>query len=172
MIIVEERPLLTAPAVRGTPAREHPAAPPAEAPRTDREDGAERMADAERVAGAERTSGGDRLNGMDRTSGADRTGGADRTDRPGRPCGVNGATGAGSSGATAAGDPSLALAMASIRISRGNPTAEETAALAVLLAARLRLLHEASQSSPPTAGPRKLPAVPRPTFRPPGAWAS
>ncbi|OEJ22336.1 hypothetical protein [Streptomyces subrutilus] len=151
MIIVEERPLLTAPAVRGTPVRERPAAPPAEARRTDRVNG------SERVDGAERTGGADRPN-------------AARADRP---SGVNGTAGAGPSGTAAvAGDPSLALAMASIRISRGNPTAEETAALAVLLTARLRLLHEATQASPPTAGPRKLPTAPRPAFRPPGAWAS
>lgn len=74
--------------------------------------------------------------------------------------------------AATAEDSSLALAMASIRISRGNPTAEETAALAVLLAARFRRLHEARQSEPPAPGTRKLPPAPCPRFRPPGAWAS
>ncbi|MFE6848167.1 acyl-CoA carboxylase epsilon subunit [Streptomyces sp. NPDC057686] len=70
-----------------------------------------------------------------------------------------------------AAEPSLALAMASIRISRGNPTAEETAALAVLLTARLRLLHEA-RGSGAVPRVRRLPRPARPPFRAPGAWAS
>ncbi|MEV7560912.1 hypothetical protein ACGFYY_15435 [Streptomyces sp. NPDC048331] len=69
-------------------------------------------------------------------------------------------------------EPALALAMASIRISRGNPTVEETAALAALLTARLRLLHHARESEAPTVLPRKLPRHPCPPFRAPGAWAS
>lgn len=70
-------------------------------------------------------------------------------------------------------EPSLALAMASIRISRGgNPTVEETIALAALLTARLCLLHHARESEPPTVRPRKLPRHPCPPFRAPGAWAS
>ncbi|WP_438319509.1 acyl-CoA carboxylase epsilon subunit (plasmid) [Streptomyces sp. HUAS TT3] len=67
--------------------------------------------------------------------------------------------------------PSLALAMASIRISRGNPTTEETAALAVLLTARLRRLQDARRSAPAPLV-RKLPYRPRPQYRAPGAWSS
>ncbi|MFI1286487.1 hypothetical protein ACH4U5_38010 [Streptomyces sp. NPDC020858] len=60
-------------------------------------------------------------------------------------------------------EPSLALAMALIRISRGgNPTVEETIALAALLTARLCLLHHARESEPPTVRPRKLPRHPCP----------
>ncbi|MGR4884944.1 acyl-CoA carboxylase epsilon subunit [Streptomyces sp. LARHCF249] len=121
MIIVEERPLPTAPAVRVTPAGEHPAGPPAN---TDRPDPAA------------------------------------RADRP-EP-----------SGAAPAEDTSLALAMASIRISRGNPTAEEIAALAVLLTTRLRKRHETLQPAPSAARPRRLPPLPCPPFRAPGAWGS
>ncbi|WP_327364810.1 acyl-CoA carboxylase epsilon subunit [Streptomyces sp. NBC_01296] len=71
-------------------------------------------------------------------------------------------------------EPSLALAMAmaSIRISRGNPTAEETAALAVLLTARLRLLHGARESEAAAPRVRRLPRPACPQFRAPGAWAS
>ncbi|MCX5016590.1 acyl-CoA carboxylase epsilon subunit [Streptomyces sp. NBC_00555] len=127
MIIVEERPLLTAPAVGVTPAGEHPADPPAHTDSPDRADSSELT---------------------------DR---ADRTELP---------------GTTAAEDTSTALAMASIRISRGNPTAEETAALAALLTARLRLLNEARQPVPSAPRTRKLPTQPCRPFRAPGAWAS
>ncbi|MER7468054.1 acyl-CoA carboxylase epsilon subunit [Streptomyces sp. NPDC097981] len=121
MIIVEERPLLTAPAVGVTPAGEHPADQPAH------------------------------------TDSPDSSGLTDRAELP---------------GTTAAEDTSTALAMASIRISRGNPTAEETAALAALLTARLRLLHEARQPESSAPRTRKLPTRPCPPFRAPGAWAS
>ncbi|WP_327364796.1 acyl-CoA carboxylase epsilon subunit [Streptomyces sp. NBC_01296] len=124
MIIVEERPVLTAPAVGVTPAEEHPADPPAH------------------------TDSPDRANSPDSP---------DRTELP---------------GTTAAEDTSTALAMASIRISRGNPTAEETAALAALLTARLRLLHGARQPEPSAPRTRKLPTQPCRPFLAPGAWAS
>ncbi|MCX5612938.1 MULTISPECIES: acyl-CoA carboxylase epsilon subunit [unclassified Streptomyces] len=127
MIIVEERPLLTAPAVGVTPAGEHPADQPAHTDSPDR---------------------------------ADSSGLTDRADRTELP------------GTTAAEDTSTALAMASIRISRGNPTAEETAALAALLTARLRLLNEARQPVPSTPRTRKLPTQTCRPFRAPGAWAS
>ncbi|MFK0050135.1 acyl-CoA carboxylase subunit epsilon [Streptomyces sp. NPDC090741] len=71
----------------------------------------------------------------------------------------------------AAGDTSALALAASIRITRGNPTAEEVAALAVLLTARIRLQNEA-QSSQPEAQVYKLPLRPRPSFTAPGAWAS
>ncbi|MFE0606613.1 acyl-CoA carboxylase epsilon subunit [Streptomyces sp. NPDC058892] len=74
--------------------------------------------------------------------------------------------------APAAAAPSMALAMASIRISRGNPTAEEAAALAVLLTARLRLLHKAREAEAAAPRIRKLPHRPYPPFRAPGAWTS
>ncbi|MFD7627311.1 hypothetical protein ACFV7Q_14960 [Streptomyces sp. NPDC059851] len=67
---------------------------------------------------------------------------------------------------------STTLAMASIRISRGNPTPEETAAVAALLMAGLRRLHETGPSTTPTPRPRKLPHRPWPTYRAPGSWAS
>ncbi|MFJ9646102.1 acyl-CoA carboxylase epsilon subunit [Streptomyces sp. NPDC004244] len=75
----------------------------------------------------------------------------------------------------AAQDPSLALAMASIRIAKGNPTAEETAALAVLLTARLRRLHEVRRAAAAEPRiPRRRPRAHRPPvpFRAPGSWAS
>ncbi|MFJ3173979.1 acyl-CoA carboxylase epsilon subunit [Streptomyces roseus] len=71
----------------------------------------------------------------------------------------------------AAGDMSALALAASIRITKGNPTAEEVAALAVLLTARLRLQSEA-QSSQTEAQVHKLPLRPRPSFIAPGAWAS
>ncbi|MEU6479789.1 acyl-CoA carboxylase epsilon subunit [Streptomyces sp. NPDC047017] len=71
-----------------------------------------------------------------------------------------------------AGTPlSAAPVTASIRISRGNPTSEETAAVAALLIAALRRLHD---SGPATAGPQ-IPRPPhrsRPTYRAPDSWAS
>ncbi|MET9888050.1 hypothetical protein ABZZ20_33945 [Streptomyces sp. NPDC006430] len=70
----------------------------------------------------------------------------------------------------AAEDGSAVLALASIRITKGSPTAEEAAALAVLLASRLRLLQ--AGSFPPASGPRKLPQGHQPPFRAPGAWVS
>ncbi|MFE2147447.1 acyl-CoA carboxylase subunit epsilon [Streptomyces sp. NPDC059456] len=69
------------------------------------------------------------------------------------------------------GDTSALAIAASIRITRGNPTAEEVAALAVLLTARIRLQHEA-QASPTEARVYKLPLRPRTSFIAPGAWAS
>lgn len=76
--------------------------------------------------------------------------------------------------ATVADDEASALALAaSIRIVKGNPTAEEVATLAALLIARLRLQHEAraarAQAAPETHGrpPRHLSP-----FTSPGAWAS
>lgn len=133
MIIVEERPLLTAPAVGVTPAGEHPADLPAH------------------------TDSPDRADSSELTDSSGLTDRADRTEL---------------AGTTAAEDTSTALAMASIRISRGNPTAEETAALAALLTARLRLLHDARQPEPSAPRTRKLPTQPCPPFRAPGAWAS
>ncbi|MEU9144364.1 acyl-CoA carboxylase epsilon subunit [Streptomyces sp. NPDC048349] len=136
MIIVEERPLPTAPAVRVPPAGDHPAATP---------------------ASTDRPAPTDRPHSPSPTGSPERP---EREDRPELP------------GAGAAEDSSLALAMASIRISRGNPTAEETAAIAVLLTARLRRLHEARRPAPSAQATRTLPPAPCPPFRPPGAWAS
>ncbi|KOY54645.1 acyl-CoA carboxylase epsilon subunit [Streptomyces sp. XY332] len=71
-------------------------------------------------------------------------------------------------------DDRTALALAAMRITKGNPTAQDVAALAVLLASRLR--HEAQ--APPAQAPQaegrveKLPLRPRPSFTAPGAWAS
>ncbi|MFB7259094.1 acyl-CoA carboxylase epsilon subunit [Streptomyces nojiriensis] len=75
------------------------------------------------------------------------------------------------SASPASASASTALTMASIRISRGNPTPEETAAVAALLVASLRLRHEAGPSA---AEPRihKLPHRRSPTYRAPGSWAS
>ncbi|MGR4884950.1 acyl-CoA carboxylase subunit epsilon [Streptomyces sp. LARHCF249] len=83
-----------------------------------------------------------------------------------------GEAGADRMGEAAVEDTSLALAMASIRISRGNPTAEEIAAPAVLLTARLGKRHEAQRPAPVTARARKLPSLSFQPFRAPGAWAS
>ncbi|MEV0414672.1 acyl-CoA carboxylase epsilon subunit [Streptomyces sp. NPDC050448] len=68
-------------------------------------------------------------------------------------------------------DDRTALALAAIRITRGNPSAEEVAALAFLLTTRSRLLHEArdAQGEAPV---HKLPPRRRPSFIAPGAWAS
>ncbi|MFE7777937.1 acyl-CoA carboxylase subunit epsilon [Streptomyces sp. NPDC057445] len=65
-------------------------------------------------------------------------------------------------------DNAVALSLASIRITRGNPTAEEVAALAVLLTARLR------PAPPPGPSTRKLHARrPGPApYTPPTSWAS
>ncbi|MFF4104113.1 acyl-CoA carboxylase subunit epsilon [Streptomyces sp. NPDC001903] len=71
----------------------------------------------------------------------------------------------------AAGDVSALALAASIRITKGNPTAEEVAALAVLLTARIRLRNEA-QTPQTEARVHKLPLRPRPSFIAPGAWAS
>ncbi|WP_327286188.1 MULTISPECIES: acyl-CoA carboxylase epsilon subunit [unclassified Streptomyces] len=70
-----------------------------------------------------------------------------------------------------AGDTSALAIAASIRITKGNPTAEEVAALAVLLTARIRLQNEA-HASQTEAQVYKLPLRPRPSFIAPGAWAS
>ncbi|MCX5151545.1 acyl-CoA carboxylase epsilon subunit [Streptomyces sp. NPDC048550] len=77
---------------------------------------------------------------------------------------------------TADADDRTALALAAMRITKGNPTAEDVAALAVLLTSRIRLRDEA-QASPPAAPQaqaqvEKLPLRPRPSFIAPGAWAS
>ncbi|MFJ2821697.1 acyl-CoA carboxylase subunit epsilon [Streptomyces toxytricini] len=70
-------------------------------------------------------------------------------------------------------DGSTALAAASIRITRGNPTAEEVAAVAVLLTARLRLAAEqAAAGQEESAVVFRLPRRRPPVFAPPGAWAS
>ncbi|MEW2418332.1 acyl-CoA carboxylase epsilon subunit [Streptomyces sp. NPDC046866] len=70
-------------------------------------------------------------------------------------------------------DERTAMALAAIRITRGNPTAEEVAALAVLLTARLRMQHEAEAAQEQAgATVHKLPLRPRPAFAAPGAWAS
>ncbi|MEV6731540.1 MULTISPECIES: acyl-CoA carboxylase epsilon subunit [unclassified Streptomyces] len=72
-------------------------------------------------------------------------------------------------------DDRTALALAAMRITKGNPTAEDVAALAVLLASRIRLRHEAQApeaASQAQAQVEKLPLRPRPSFIAPGAWAS
>ncbi|MFI6005857.1 acyl-CoA carboxylase subunit epsilon [Streptomyces sp. NPDC051366] len=73
-------------------------------------------------------------------------------------------------------DDRTALALAAMRITKGNPTAEDVAALAVLLASRIGLRHEAqaTEAAPSQAGAQveKLPLRPRPSFIAPGAWAS
>ncbi|MFF3216109.1 acyl-CoA carboxylase subunit epsilon [Streptomyces sp. NPDC002886] len=68
-------------------------------------------------------------------------------------------------------DDRTALALAAIRITKGNPTAEEVASLAVLLTARIRLLNEA-QATEGEARVHKLPLRRQPSFIAPGAWAS
>ncbi|MFB6508160.1 MULTISPECIES: acyl-CoA carboxylase epsilon subunit [unclassified Streptomyces] len=72
-----------------------------------------------------------------------------------------------------------ALALASVRITRGNPSLDEVAALATVLAARARVhaqdaSHRTGPSGPDGAGaaartPWEHPVGP---FRAPGAWAS
>ncbi|GAA1581626.1 MULTISPECIES: acyl-CoA carboxylase epsilon subunit [Streptomyces] len=71
-------------------------------------------------------------------------------------------------------DGSTALSAAAIRITRGNPTAEEVAAVAVLLTARLRLAAEAQAAAgqEESAVVFRLPRRRPPVFAPPGAWAS
>jgi len=67
-------------------------------------------------------------------------------------------------------DTATELALASVRVTRGTPTAEEVAALAVFLAARLRPAGE-----PPADDTPLVPTAwqhPASGFRPPGAWAS
>ncbi|MFE5833412.1 acyl-CoA carboxylase subunit epsilon [Streptomyces sp. NPDC056488] len=74
--------------------------------------------------------------------------------------------------ASASADDAAALSLAaSIRIVKGNPTAEEVATLAALLIARMRLQQEA-RAQEPEAPVHKLPLPRRPTFVAPGAWAS
>ncbi|WP_030869914.1 acyl-CoA carboxylase epsilon subunit [Streptomyces sp. NRRL F-2747] len=70
-----------------------------------------------------------------------------------------------------AGDTSAPALAESIRIIKGEPTAEEVAALAVLLTARLR---QPDGTGPGQGGAQvhKLPPRPRPAFIAPGAWAS
>ncbi|SFY42029.1 hypothetical protein OH786_36980 (plasmid) [Streptomyces atratus] len=73
--------------------------------------------------------------------------------------------------------PAAALTSASVRVAKGSPTAEEVAALAVLLTARLRLANEAREnearerdsSVPQVRALRHRRPAP---FTPPGAWAS
>ncbi|MCX4633254.1 MULTISPECIES: acyl-CoA carboxylase subunit epsilon [unclassified Streptomyces] len=75
-------------------------------------------------------------------------------------------------------DDRTALALAAMRITKGNPTAEDVAALAVLLASRIGLRHEAQATeaaparSQAEAQVERLPLRPRPSFIAPGAWAS
>ncbi|MFF3862550.1 acyl-CoA carboxylase epsilon subunit [Streptomyces sp. NPDC002209] len=70
-------------------------------------------------------------------------------------------------------DDRTALALAAMRITKGNPSAEDVAALAVLLASRIRLRHETQAQAPQAeAKVEKLPLRPRPSFIAPGAWAS
>lgn len=69
-------------------------------------------------------------------------------------------------------DERTALALASLRITRGNPTAEEVAAIAALLMARLRLLDGAQAEQESTAKVHKLPVRRPSAFVAPGAWAS
>lgn len=67
-------------------------------------------------------------------------------------------------------DTTTELALASVRVTRGTPTAEEVAALAVLLTARLRPVGERPADDTPL-----VPTAwqhPASGFRPPGAWAS
>ncbi|MFC8493934.1 acyl-CoA carboxylase subunit epsilon [Streptomyces sp. NPDC057235] len=76
--------------------------------------------------------------------------------------------------APASADDAAALSLAaSIRIVKGNPTAEEVATLAALLIARMRLQQEARERDrQPEAPVHKLPSPRRPAFVAPGAWAS
>ncbi|MCB5165713.1 acyl-CoA carboxylase subunit epsilon [Streptomyces bambusae] len=71
-------------------------------------------------------------------------------------------------------DDAAALALAaSIRITKGNPTAEEVATLAVLLAARIRQREDADRAAArPGARIHRLPPRRRPPFVAPGSWAS
>ncbi|MFF5449564.1 acyl-CoA carboxylase epsilon subunit [Streptomyces sp. NPDC012888] len=73
-------------------------------------------------------------------------------------------------------DESTALTLAAMRITAGNPTAEEVAAIAVLLTARLRLLHEHEQQEQQDtrASVHRLPPrAPRMTpYTAPRSWAS
>ncbi|WP_326770442.1 acyl-CoA carboxylase subunit epsilon (plasmid) [Streptomyces sp. NBC_01591] len=75
--------------------------------------------------------------------------------------------------------PAAGLTSAAVHVSKGNPTAEEVAALAVLLTARIRLANEALANEAreqartscvaPLRALRHRGPVP---FTPPGAWAS
>ncbi|NED83819.1 hypothetical protein G3I76_27450 [Streptomyces sp. SID11233] len=65
------------------------------------------------------------------------------------------------------------LALAAVRVTRGMPTAEEVAVLAVLLTARLRMAQDAETAE--AEGEVLVPTVwrhPGAGFRMPGAWAS
>jgi hypothetical protein len=90
-------------------------------------------------------------------------------------------TAAGNATPTGADDgtPAAALTSASVRVAKGNPTAEEVAALAVLLTARIRLANEARENGTRDQGRGSATAPVRALrhrgpapFTPPGAWAS
>ncbi|MFE2936088.1 acyl-CoA carboxylase epsilon subunit [Streptomyces sp. NPDC059278] len=79
--------------------------------------------------------------------------------------------------------PATALALASVRIIRGNPSLDEVAALATVLAARAKAHAQAQAQSTghrtDRPGPNSAEAAARTrwehlagTFRAPGAWAS
>lgn len=75
--------------------------------------------------------------------------------------------------------PATALALASVRIIRGNPSLEEVAALATVLAARAQAYAQSTGHRTDRPGPNTAEAAARTrwqhlagTFRAPGAWAS
>ncbi|MER5371227.1 acyl-CoA carboxylase epsilon subunit [Streptomyces sp. NPDC002722] len=81
--------------------------------------------------------------------------------------------------------PATALALASVRITRGNPSLDEVAALATVLAARAQAQSQAQAHAQSTGhrtdrpGPNSAEAAARTRwqhlagpFRAPGAWAS
>ncbi|MCX4870518.1 MULTISPECIES: acyl-CoA carboxylase epsilon subunit [unclassified Streptomyces] len=77
--------------------------------------------------------------------------------------------------------PATALALASVRITRGNPSLDEVAALATVLAARAQAQAHAQSTGHRTdrPGPNSAEAAARTRwqhlagpFRAPGAWAS
>ncbi|MEU6557735.1 acyl-CoA carboxylase subunit epsilon [Streptomyces sp. NPDC046915] len=67
-------------------------------------------------------------------------------------------------------DATRYLAAAGLRVTRGTPTAEEVAALTVLLVTRLSGgAEEPAEEATPTPTVWRHPGA---RFRPPGAWAS
>ncbi|OEJ36269.1 acyl-CoA carboxylase subunit epsilon [Streptomyces agglomeratus] len=74
--------------------------------------------------------------------------------------------------AVGSADDRTTLALASLRVTKGNPTAEEVAAIAALLTARLHLQAEAQAEQETVERVRKLPVRRPPRFIAPGAWAS
>ncbi|MEU4507349.1 acyl-CoA carboxylase epsilon subunit [Streptomyces sp. NPDC024089] len=75
--------------------------------------------------------------------------------------------------------PATALALASVRITRGNPSLDEVAALATVLAARAQAHAQSTGHRTDRPGPNSAEAAARTRwqhlagpFRAPGAWAS